>query len=77
MIANGSWVIVKWELSEQAMCYGHPTGKVISYDDTRKLYAVEHYDSKIPYRLYYNRKELAATLWEKIIFHVSQISLKR
>ena len=68
MITNGSWVIVKWGRPEQTSWYGHPKGKVISYDDTRRLYAVEHYDSEIPYRLYYSRDELAATMWEKLMF---------
>ena len=49
------------------MWYGCPDGKVVGYDDTRKLYAVEHYDSEIPYTLYYAREELAGSLWEKII----------
>ena len=62
----GKWVQVSWQHSEQRSWYGCPIGKVVEYDDTRKLYTVEHYDSKIPYRLYYAREELAATLYEKL-----------
>jgi predicted ATP-grasp superfamily ATP-dependent carboligase len=68
VISTGTWVTVKWEFPEQSLWYGCPEGKVIEYDDTRKLYTVEHYDSEIPYRLYYGRKELVATLYEKLIF---------
>lgn len=71
MIPAGRWVIVKWEFPEQALWYGCPKGKVIEYDDSRRLYTVEHYDSKIPYRLYYGREELAATLWEKLLFKIN------
>ena len=69
----GKWVKVKWQNSEQRLWYDCPAGKVIDYDDTRRLYTVEHYDSEIPYRLYYSREELAATLFEKIILMIKKV----
>ena len=71
-LSVGKWVQVRWEESEQRSWYGCPEGKVVEYDDTRRLYAVEHYDSEIPYRLYYSREELAASLWEKIILKLQE-----
>ena len=73
MIAVGKRVIVRCENPELRLWYGGPAGRVVGYDDTRKLYTVEHYDSKIPYRLYYAREELAATLWEKITLKIQEI----
>jgi hypothetical protein len=68
----GKWVIASWDCPNRRDWYGCPPGKVIGYDDTLRLYTVEHYDCEVPYSLYYSRTELTASWWERLIFKIKE-----